>query len=203
MKRTLHNIAAGLHNRLMDNELDVEGRRWLAAHRAGCPACDARFARIELMVTALSMLERPEPRLGFADRILADLRPAPVPVWARWRIAGVWGRAAAAAVLVAAGLAALVAPTFLDLAVRGLGGPAFLFSGPSLLAGGLVGLLNGLDPFRALTDTADALAGVLVAVAGSPQVLGGLAVGAVVSAAAFHQLSHMLVAPQRRRSSHA
>jgi hypothetical protein len=203
MTKTLHNIAAGLHNRLLDNELDGEGRRWLADHRAGCVPCDAKFARIEGMVAALATLERPEPRAGFVDRILAEVRPAPVPVWARWRIAGAWGRAAAALVLVTAGFAALLAPTFVDLAVRGLGGPAFLFSGPSLLAGGLVGLVNGLDPFQTLAETVGALGSAFVAVARTPQVLVALATGALVSAASFIQLSHMLVAPQRRRSSHA
>jgi hypothetical protein len=202
MKKTLHNIAAGLHNRLLDNDLDAEGRRWLADHRAGCEACDRRFARIDRMVAALVSLERPEPGAGFADRILAEVRPAPVPVWARWRIAGAWGRAAAALVLVAAGFGALLAPSLVDLAVRGLGGPAFLFSGPSLLAGGLVGLVNGLDPFRTLTETAGALGSVTLAVARTPQMLVALATGALVSAASFLQLSHMLVAPQRRRSSH-
>ena len=105
--------------------------------------------------------------------------------------------------LVAAGFAALLAPTLLDLTVRWLGGPAFLFSGPSLVAGGLVDLVNGLDPFEALVQTLGALGGVLVAVARTPQMLLALVTGALVSAASFLQLSHMLVAPQRRRSTHA
>ena len=54
MKETLHNLAAGLHNRLLDNELDAEGLRWLADHRSACPACDARFVRMERLVGALA-----------------------------------------------------------------------------------------------------------------------------------------------------
>jgi hypothetical protein len=203
MKKTLHNVAAGLHNRLLDNELDADGQRWLADHRAHCTACDARFRRIEAMLATLMTLDRPEPGPDFADRILAEVRPAPAPLWARWRLAGAWRRAAAAAVLAAAGLALLLAPTFVDAVVGELGGPAFLFSGPGLLAAGLVSLLNEFAPFRALTETAAALARVVVTVAESPQVLAVLAASALVSAAAFLQLSHMLTAPHRRRSSHA
>jgi hypothetical protein len=203
MKKTLHNVAAGLHNRLLDNELDADGQLWLADHRAHCVACDARFRRVEAVLTALATLERPEPGPDFANRILAEVRPAPAPLWARWPIAGAWRRAAAAAVLAAAGLAVLLAPAFVDAIVRELGGPAFLFSGPGLLAAGLVSLLNEFAPFRALTETAAALARVVVTVAESPQVLAVLAASALVSAAAFLQLSHMLTAPHRRRSSHA
>ena len=29
MTETLHNFAAGLHQRLLDSQLDTEGRRWL------------------------------------------------------------------------------------------------------------------------------------------------------------------------------
>ncbi len=203
MKRTLHNVAAGLQNRLRDNELDADGQHWLADHRVQCAACDARFRRVEAMLATLATLDRPEPGPDFADRILAEVRPAPAPLWARWRIAGAWRRAAAAAVLAAAGVAVLLAPAFADAVVRELGGPAFLFSGPGLLAAGLVSLLNEFAPFGALTGTAAALARVVVTVAGSPQVLAVLAAGALVSAAAFVQLSHMLAVPHRRRSSNA
>ena len=203
MKDSLHNIAAGLHDRWLDGELDADGRRWLARHRAACPACDASFARMERLVGSLDELERPEPRAGFADRVLSQVRPAPVPVWARWQLDSIWSRAAVIALLLGAGLALAGLPLLAGPVLAGLGGPAVLFRGPDLLADGLVTTLRWVEPFRALVGALAALGEALVSSAATPQVLLPLFGIALLSATAFYQLSHILAAPQRRRSSHA
>ncbi|MFN2432671.1 MAG: anti-sigma factor [Gemmatimonadota bacterium] len=199
MNPSLHNLAAGLHERLLDGEVDGEGRRWLQRHRAGCPACDAAFARLERITRALEELERYEPRAGFAERVLAQVRPAPLPAWARWRVAGGWQRAAAAAVLLGGGLIALVTPLLAGLVLGDAGNLALLFRWPVFAAEGLVALLRSLDPFRALLETGAVLAGILRTIAATPQVIGGLVASAVLSATALRQLSHLLVAPAARR----
>jgi hypothetical protein len=202
MKETLHNIAAGLHDRFLDRELDHEALRWLDDHRARCAACDASFTRLERLTATLTALERPDPGRGFADRVLAEVRPAPAPFWARWQLTGAWSRAAAAALLVVAGLGALLVPDLLGGAL-GVAGPTTLFRGPGLLASGVVAVLDWLDPFRALTETVAVLGKSLLAGAGSPQVLTILSASAAVSAGALVELSKILAVPQRRPASHA
>ncbi len=201
MRETLHNIAAGLHNRLLDNDLDTEGRRWLADHRGRCQACDASFARMERLALALSALERPEPSPGFAQRILAEVRPAPAPFWARWQVAGLLGRAAAAMLLVCAGLAFLVSPSTAGSILDGVG-VATLFRGPSLLADTLVAALNVADLVSPLVNVGSVLARTLQAAAATPAVLATLAGSALVSAGALLQLRSILAAPQGRHPFH-
>lgn len=202
MTETQHTTAASLHNRLLDGDLDPEGERRLAEHRARCPACDASFAGIERLVHALQGLERFEPRPDFADRILERVRPAPLPFWARWKLTPVWGRAAALALLFAAGLGFVGALPLLDLLLD-IDGPAVLFRGPRLLADALVALADRLDPFRSVAELAAVFIRVLLTVAATPAFVAALIGSALLSASAFLQLSRMLVPPQTRRSFHA
>jgi hypothetical protein len=67
----------------------------------------------------------------------------------------------------------------------------------------MVELINALEPFGSLGVTVTALGRALRVLGSSPPVLSALAAGAVLSVAALVQLSHLLAAPQRRRSSHA
>jgi predicted anti-sigma-YlaC factor YlaD len=201
--KTPHSFAAGLHDRFLDGELDLAGRRLLAEHRRSCPACDQSFAHLERLVLALGTLERPLPPAGFAERVLADVRPAALPVWARWRIDSVWGRAAALALLVAGGLGLLIGTLFIAPIVGDAGSVALLFRGPGLVGEGIVAVLRQLDPFRAVTDLISLLGGVLLNAAGKPEVLWALTGSALLSASALVQLSKLLTAPERRRSSHA
>lgn len=203
MSGTPHEVAAALHSRWLDRDLEPEGERRLAAHRAGCPECEAAFAEMERLAEALAGLERFEPRAGFADRVLAAVRPAPVPAWARWRISTTWGRAAAIALLAGASLVFLGAAAALGLALKDVGSPGMLFRGPGLVVEGFLVLLRQLDPLRAIVEVAAVLGRALLVAAASPQVLLGLVGSAAVSAGAFFQLSHILAAPQRRHSSHA
>jgi anti-sigma factor RsiW len=202
MRETPHEIAAGLHNRLLDNDLDVEDRRRLAEHRAACDACDASFTGIEGMVLALDGLERFEPRPGFADRILAEVRPAPLPVWARWQVSTPWSRAAAYALLVGGGLTLLAATLVLRSVVGELSGPALVFRGPELLTDAMLALLQELDPLRAVGEILVFLGRTLLVAAAAPQILVTLSGIALLSATAFLRLSQILAAPTRRRSSH-
>lgn len=202
MTETLHNLAAGLHDRLLDGELDQEGVRWLVDHRRRCAACDARFARMDRLALALGGLERPLPRAGFADRILARVRPAPLPIWARWQIPPVWGRAASLALLVLAGLAFLAAPSTAGGVLQDLGGLATLLRSPVLLAHGVVAMLDVAELIRPFVELASVLVRALAAVVATPAALATLAASSLVSGLALLHLSHVLALPQRRRSSH-
>jgi anti-sigma factor RsiW len=202
MTETLHNIAAGLHDRFLDGELDESGRRWLAEHRAVCPACNVRFARVERILETLSTLERPAPSPGFADRVLAQVRPAPAPAWARWQISGLWRRAAATALLVAGGLVAIAALPLLGLLAGELGGPADPFNAPGVLADGLMMVLRVLAPLRSLAEVVAVLAHAVISAVATPQMLGAAAASVILSSAALLELLHILAPSQRRRLVH-
>ena len=199
MTETLHNFAAGLHQRLLDSQLDTEGRRWLEHHRAWCPECDRSFSRLERITAALESLPAFEPSRGFADRVLAEVRPAPLPAWARWRVTSVWQRAAAT---VAVGVLALVgfAVPLLGILLAGDASNAtLLFSWPGLAADGLVAVTRIADPFRPLFYLVTVLADATRAVLLSPQGTTAVAVSALLAGVAFRQLTHVLVAPRAPR----
>ncbi|HEY7530045.1 MAG TPA: hypothetical protein VIC56_05140 [Gemmatimonadota bacterium] len=191
MKPGLHNIAAGLHDRLLDGELEAEGRRWLAEHRAVCPRCDGEFAEMERLAAALGALERPAPRPGFADRVLAQVRPAPVPVWARWTPAGVWSRAAAIAALLLGSLGVLGA-SFVALPVLGDWANVSLLVGvPAAAARGLAAVVGGLAPFGALATTGGAIGQALLHAVTSPQLAAASAAATLLAAAAFRPFARL------------
>jgi anti-sigma factor RsiW len=191
MKPGLHNIAAGLHDRLMDGELEAEGRRWLAQHRAACARCDREFAEMERLAVTLGALERPAPQAGFADRVLAQVRPAPIPAWARWVPAGVWSRAAAIAGLIL-GSAAALAAAFVALPV--IGDPAnvsVLVGAPAAAAKALAAILGQLAAFDAPATTGGAVGGALLHALASPQLAAASAGAALLAAAAFRPFARL------------
>lgn len=202
MTETLHNLAAGLHDRLLDGELDENGRRWLAEHRARCRACNSRFASLERIAEALRGLEALEPRPGFVDRVLADVRPAPVPVWARWQLSRPWQKVTAITLLVVAGVGAIAAPTLARILIGEVARPATLFRGPEMVAELLLAVLRWLAPLRPVTDVVPVLGRTLLAAAGTPEVVAGALAGVLLAGVALLELSHVL-APRRRQSSYA
>lgn len=191
MKEGLHNIAAGLHDRLLDGELEAEGRRWLAEHRAGCERCDREFAEMDRLSAVLASLERPAPRPGFADRVLAQVRPAPLPVWARWGLAGVWSRAAAISGLLLGSVATL-ALLFVALPVVGdVGNVSLLVGAPGVAAQVVAAILSRLAPFDALITTIGAVGGALLHAITSPQLAAASAGAALLAAAAFRPFARL------------
>jgi len=120
--------------------------RYLEADLAGRPE-EAERALVE----ALRALPRPEPRPGFAARVLARVEP---PSW--FARTGVRAALAAAAVLAALSLAVVPAAAAPIVGLVGPGGLLHLF------ADGFTGLAlrlgSGLDLWRTLATIADALA---------------------------------------------
>jgi hypothetical protein len=191
MTETLHNIAAGLHGRYLDGDLDPPAASWLAEHRARCAACDQSFATLERLTRALEGLDRPEPHPGFADRVLAQVRPAPAPAWARWQLSTTWRRAAAVALLLSGALAALMLPLLVPL-VGSQVGPASLFRGPDLLVQWLVAGIREAQPLLSLAQVTSVVAGALAKAALAPPVLLGLGASALLSAGTLLPLSRLL-----------
>jgi len=70
----------------LDEALDPDGRRQVAAHLEGCPECRRELARLEQTVALLRRVEPARAPVGFVDRVTRAARPRP------------WYRRAAAAV---------------------------------------------------------------------------------------------------------
>ena len=96
---------------LLDEALEADRRVEVEAHLAGCAECRFELDRLRATVGALHGLERPRAPIGFVDRVMERVQPAP---WYR-RLGGrlflplsIKLPAAAATVVIIAGLATLV-----------------------------------------------------------------------------------------------
>ena len=85
-------------------EADADARTRVDAHLRGCAQCADEIRELKDVRGTLEAWDPPETELGFRVVTAADSVPAPVPLWGRFR-RPVWGFAAAAVLVLAAGLA--------------------------------------------------------------------------------------------------
>lgn len=159
--------------------------RWLAAER------DDRTDEAEAALLALfEELPRPEPRPGFADRVLArtglwGVLAAPVP---RSLFASRWRRALLALALLATGLSLFWLPATLQ-ALAGLWSLGDLFQVWTAL---LSGVAEGFASLVAFGSWLLALGSTLASLLATPTVAGVMIICLVVSTVAFRFLRDLI-----------
>ena len=156
------------HRHLLPNEIDllVDGETGfgvqpLREHVVACPDCHARLAEAQSVVAALSAMPLLSPRMGLADRVMAQ-----VPVFVPWHVAArdtvrQWMPASPAARVLAATLIAVVGT---------------VVSGVTLWIasrGDVLSTLTAAVAEQVRSSFTDALGNVVVAVFG-PQVIGAV-----------------------------
>ena len=62
---------------LVDGALTPEEQRGVDSHLAECADCRKEHERFSATITLLRRMERPRPPVGFVDRVLASVQPAP------------------------------------------------------------------------------------------------------------------------------
>jgi pyruvate/2-oxoglutarate dehydrogenase complex dihydrolipoamide acyltransferase (E2) component len=61
----------------LDQALDAHEREQVEAHLAGCPECRRELEGLRSTVTVLSRVEHPRAPVGFVDRVMGEVYPAP------------------------------------------------------------------------------------------------------------------------------
>ena len=61
----------------LDQALDAHEREQVEAHLAGCPECCRELEGLRSTVTVLSRVEHPRAPVGFVDRVMGEVYPAP------------------------------------------------------------------------------------------------------------------------------
>jgi hypothetical protein len=61
----------------LDQALDPHEREQVEAHLAGCPECRRELEGLRSTVTVLSRVEHPRAPVGFVDRVMGEVYPAP------------------------------------------------------------------------------------------------------------------------------
>lgn len=86
-QRKMNHISDSVLNQYLDRELETAVREQVAAHLAGCVACQARLAETERLFAAIEGV--PEVPLtvdlspAVVDLLGAELKPHPLPAWMR------------------------------------------------------------------------------------------------------------------------
>ena len=156
------------HRHLLPNEIDLLvdgdtgfGVQPLREHVAACPDCRARLAEAQDVVSTLSAIPLLSPRMGLADRVMAQ-----VPVFVPWHVAARdtirhWMPATPVARVLAATLVAVVGT---------------IVSGLTLwiaTRGDVLTTLTAAVGEQARSGLADAVGNIVVALFG-PQVIGAV-----------------------------
>ena len=61
----------------LDQALDAHEREQVEAHLAGCPECRRELEGLRSTVTVLSRVEHPRAPVGFVDKVMGEVYPAP------------------------------------------------------------------------------------------------------------------------------
>ena len=61
----------------LDQALDPHEREQVEAHLAGCPECRRELEGLRSTVTVLSRVEHPRAPVGFVDKVMGEVYPAP------------------------------------------------------------------------------------------------------------------------------
>jgi len=61
----------------LDQALDAHEREQVQAHLAGCPECRRELEGLRSTVTVLSRVEHPRAPVGFVDKVMGEVYPAP------------------------------------------------------------------------------------------------------------------------------
>lgn len=99
MKEAHHPTADQLEA-LADGALDRADRVTVESHLLGCPACRSAADEWHALFAALASLPQLQPSVGFADRVMADVRVAGAAGWQRaWQSAWQHGSERAGALI--------------------------------------------------------------------------------------------------------
>lgn len=83
MSETQHPSADRLEA-FVEGTLQAGDRVVLESHLLSCPACQTQVEEWRGLFNALATLPQFEPSLGFANRVMAQVRVAPRPAWQEW-----------------------------------------------------------------------------------------------------------------------
>lgn len=156
------------HRHLLPNEIDLLvdgdtgfGVQPLREHVAACPDCRARLAEAQDVVSTLSAIPLLSPRMGLADRVMAQ-----VPVFVPWHVAARdtirhWMPATPVARVLAATLVAVVGTVVSGLTLW------------IATRGDVLTTLTAAVGEQARSGLADAVGNIVVALFG-PQVIGAV-----------------------------